>query len=261
MCIRDSFKVIERFKYRGDGAGYLEDTDRHLFVVDAFGGTPRQLTDGPFDHGGPLIWTDERTILFSANRREDRRRHPNDTELWTVDASTKVLTKLTDREGPDGSPVFDRESGTLYWSGYNDRRQGHQQPEIHSSPIGGAAIRVLTGSVDRIISDLHVDGGRLHAALSSEGVKSLVELSADGEPSAVRFPLHGMGSGRPYSGGEFDARGGTLAWVGGDPTWPGELHVQRGGDVRQVTDVNSDCLLYTSPSPRDRTRSRMPSSA
>ena len=29
-----------------------------------------------------------------------------------------------------------------------------------------------------------------------------------------------------------------------------------GGSVK-----NSDCLLYTSPSPRDRTRSRMPSSA
>ena len=26
-------------------------------------------------------------------------------------------------------------------------------------------------------------------------------------------------------------------------------------------DDNKDCLLYTSPSPRDRTRSRMPSSA
>ena len=26
-------------------------------------------------------------------------------------------------------------------------------------------------------------------------------------------------------------------------------------------DINNDCLLYTSPSPRDRTRSRMPSSA
>ena len=106
--------------------------------------------------------------------------------------------------------MFDRESGTLYWSGYDDRRQGHQQPEIHSSPIGGAAIRVLTGSVDRIISDLHVDGGRLHAALSSEGVKSLVELSADGEPSAVRFPLHGMGSaGHPAS----SACAGDLAWI------------------------------------------------
>ena len=26
-------------------------------------------------------------------------------------------------------------------------------------------------------------------------------------------------------------------------------------------ELNADCLLYTSPSPRDRTRSRMPSSA
>ena len=28
-----------------------------------------------------------------------------------------------------------------------------------------------------------------------------------------------------------------------------------------MADVSEDCLLYTSPSPRDRTRSRMPSSA
>ena len=30
---------------------------------------------------------------------------------------------------------------------------------------------------------------------------------------------------------------------------------------RRAEEVLSDCLLYTSPSPRDRTRSRMPSSA
>ena len=34
------------------------------------------------------------------------------------------------------------------------------------------------------------------------------------------------------------------------------------GVIRHWNDVNSNvCLLYTSPSPRDRTRSRMPSSA
>ena len=32
-------------------------------------------------------------------------------------------------------------------------------------------------------------------------------------------------------------------------------------DVGQIIDEVSSCLLYTSPSPRDRTRSRMPSSA
>ena len=32
-------------------------------------------------------------------------------------------------------------------------------------------------------------------------------------------------------------------------------------DLPELLDKISNCLLYTSPSPRDRTRSRMPSSA
>ena len=32
-------------------------------------------------------------------------------------------------------------------------------------------------------------------------------------------------------------------------------------ELHDVVDLFSTCLLYTSPSPRDRTRSRMPSSA
>ena len=33
-----------------------------------------------------------------------------------------------------------------------------------------------------------------------------------------------------------------------------------GGEAQRIK-LSKDCLLYTSPSPRDRTRSRMPSSA
>ena len=40
----------------------------------------------------------------------------------------------------------------------------------------------------------------------------------------------------------------------------GVTHVLRGTDLRSVTDIHR-CLLYTSPSPRDRQKSRMPSSA
>ena len=36
-------------------------------------------------------------------------------------------------------------------------------------------------------------------------------------------------------------------------------HLNR--NVQQFLNLYWDCLLYTSPSPRDRTRSRMPSSA
>ena len=42
--------------------------------------------------------------------------------------------------------------------------------------------------------------------------------------------------------------------------------IESGAEAKEVISdglvtVNGDCLLYTSPSPRDRTRSRMPSSA
>ena len=44
---------------------------------------------------------------------------------------------------------------------------------------------------------------------------------------------------------------------GADTDVPGDTEVHPGGAGEPV----GVCLLYTSPSPRDRTRSRMPSSA
>ena len=38
-------------------------------------------------------------------------------------------------------------------------------------------------------------------------------------------------------------------------------HVENYFDMSEEEVVSCNCLLYTSPSPRDRTRSRMPSSA
>ena len=40
-----------------------------------------------------------------------------------------------------------------------------------------------------------------------------------------------------------------------------DIIIQRISEPPTLAELSSDCLLYTSPSPRDRTRSRMPSSA
>ena len=44
-------------------------------------------------------------------------------------------------------------------------------------------------------------------------------------------------------------------------TLDGETVFSGDVDLEEFTDNNSACLLYTSPSPRDRQKSRMPSSA
>src|SRR5439155_2795012 len=56
-------KVIDKLVYRFNGVGYLKPGHTQLFIVPADGGTPRQLSHGPVNHGGsPLsgsdaVWT------------------------------------------------------------------------------------------------------------------------------------------------------------------------------------------------------------
>ena len=45
--------VLDRLWYRQDGEGYRPYGFRHVFVVPATGGAPRQLTSGDFEHGAP----------------------------------------------------------------------------------------------------------------------------------------------------------------------------------------------------------------
>ena len=56
--------------------------------------------------------------------------------------------------------------------------------------------------------------------------------------------------------------GGTTIYLSGQiPLIPETMEIVEGGIEEQIHQVFKNCLLYTSPSPRDRTRSRMPSSA
>ena len=57
-------EVITDLTYRSDAEGYLKPGYRHVYVVSADGGAPRQLTFGAFNEAGPLSCTpDGRHLL------------------------------------------------------------------------------------------------------------------------------------------------------------------------------------------------------
>jgi len=69
-----------------------------------------------------------------------------------------------------------------------------------------------------------------------------------------------------------DRQGAKSYFVGGDPEYPNDAGFLKNGWVKvdfqsavgpilKAGGLGYNCLLYTSPSPRDRHRSRMPSSA
>ena len=105
---------------------------------------------------------------------------------------------------------------------------------------------------------------------AEDGIRDLVRSRGLGDV----YKRQGWG----YGGGIYNAGAGVLslidsALVSNTATFGGALAVQNGAVTLDNTQLASNraansenaagggCLLYTSPSPRDRTRSRMPSSA
>ena len=135
--------------------------------------------------------------------------------------------------------------------------------------IDGALGRLFEAVVDVALEDQKLDSGRLLTILARSGFNSVASdlLRADtmpysftqttADPARVRADLDeaiAIMVARP----EVDAalKQATAAM---------QTHFTEEAFERQVAMVREkqalDCLLYTSPSPRDRTRSRMPSSA
>ncbi len=111
-------RVMTRLRYRADGAGYLPFGFNQIFVLPVDGGTPRQITSGDFSHGGRLSWTpDSSSILVAANRRDDADLEGSDTDVYRVSVVGGVLTRLSDRFGPDNGPVISPDGSKIAWTG------------------------------------------------------------------------------------------------------------------------------------------------
>ncbi|WP_278361034.1 TolB family protein, partial [Idiomarina abyssalis] len=114
-------KYVDKDNYRFDGGGYAKDGHQQIYVMPATGGSPRQLTDDEFNHGGQLAWSpDSKHIFFSANRRDDAFRQPVNSEIYRLTLSSKEISAVTDRNGPDSSPKVSPDGEKIAFTGYDD---------------------------------------------------------------------------------------------------------------------------------------------
>ena len=73
--------------------------------MPATGGTPRQLTDGDWDHNG-VEWTpDGKQILFTSLRVPDAEYQWRESEIYSVNVDTGAITQLTTPQGPGRQPA------------------------------------------------------------------------------------------------------------------------------------------------------------
>jgi len=241
----DPLQAIDRVVYRADGEGFLPDAYRQVFVVPADGGTARQLTDGPWQHGD-IAWTpDGRELLVSANRRADADLMPADSEIHAIDVASGSMRALTSRFGPDESPAVSPDGRLIAYTGFDDRFQGYQRSRLYLMRRDTGEIRELAATLDRDVEQptWSDDGRTIYIRYDDQGKTRIATVGLDGRLTNLADDLGGEGWSRPYGGGSFSvARDGSIAYSANDPLAPADVGLFARGRARRLTQLNADLL-------------------
>jgi dipeptidyl aminopeptidase/acylaminoacyl peptidase len=238
----DPLEVIDAVTYRFDGAGYFKPGYQQIFWVPADGGSPAQLTFGPTNAGAQVSWTpDSRSVLFSANLGKDWERNRNESEIYRLSIDGGTPARLTNRKGPDNSPVVSPDGRLVAFTGFDDVARSNQDEKLYVMNLDGSGRRVLTANVDRNVGNpvWSSDSRSIYVLYDEHGSNRVARVGLDGSFRDVATGLTGPGLDRPYSGGEFSvSRGGTVAVTTGDNLHPSDVGVALSGAVRKLTHLN-----------------------
>ncbi len=237
----------DRFKNRQDGVGYLDFGFHHIFVIPLEGGTPFQVTSGDYQHASTAAWTpDSRHLVFSANRNSDWVRDHRNSEIYIAPIAGGEIRALTDRTGPDESPVVSPDGRQIAFVGYEDRRRTYQISRLQLMDADGSGQRVVTVGLDRSVVNpvWAADGSGLYFQYDDEGNTKLGFATRDGEVTVLAGNL-GAEYARPYGRGSFSvARDGAFAVNQTRPDQPGDVAVGASESAaRRITSLNED--LFT----------------
>ena len=91
--------------YRMDGEGFFAGKNRHVHIVSAHGGEPRQVTDGDWHSVQPAFSADGRTLAVVSNRSEGRKENRL-SDIWLIELATGRAERLTPEDGAYVTPAW-----------------------------------------------------------------------------------------------------------------------------------------------------------
>ena len=171
-------RVIDRLLYRLDGVGFIYERRQHLFLVDANGGEPKQLTDGDWDDKDPSWSPDGTHIAFISSRAEDRWRLPcNDVYVLSIEEKrTGELRRLTDGTRSCFSPSWSPDGKSIAFLAKPKLRSGnHHELFIIDALVPHAGPNCLTGEFEGGCSDW------TNSDMTNEQMMPAPVWSADGQ--------------------------------------------------------------------------------
>ena len=243
-------RITDRLYHEADGRGYIPPGFNHLFVLSSEGGLARQGTSGDFHHRGRLSWLAKGDkIYFSGNRNEDWEYDFRNSEIYSVNIYDGSIEALTDRTGPDSSPVVSPDGLWIAYTGYDDKVQAYQVRKIYIMRPDGSDRKVLTSELDRSAGSLQWsdDGKGIYFTYDNHGNTKVAYVTMNGTVRKLADNLGGTSLGRPYGGGSFSvSKNGKIAYTHSRPQYPAEvaLYAPKSKSTPLITLLNKPLLQY-----------------
>ncbi len=237
--------LVDRLSWQRDGTGPVEKGYTHIFVVDAIvGGTPRQVTDGKFNHGDPEWGADGKTLYVSGTRKPDAE-YVRDSEIYAIDLPTQQIRALTDRRGPDTNPTVSPDGQWIAYTGYDEKNYTSHLANLYLMDKSGGSKRVWADRLNNSPADMTwaPDGSGVYVAVEEKGSTSIY--------FAALKPGNGprkLTDGAQMLTGFSLAENGQAATVRSTPGEPGSLttfriqSTQNAASWKKLVDVNADVL-------------------
>ncbi|MEO6758624.1 MAG: DPP IV N-terminal domain-containing protein, partial [Saprospiraceae bacterium] len=242
--------VVEtRLKWRADGVGGIGQRPlgfAHLFVVPVTGGTPRQLSDGDYDHGGDPSWMpDGKSIVVHGARREDADAVLYGDDIWRFSLDGGKPVQLTKVAGTETNPLVSPDGKYIAFTGFPDKGFSSHNTNLYVMNADGTGLRQLAAGLDRSVSAPQWEAG-------SRGLLAIVEDS--GKSHFYRVPVDGSavavtaGNGRyatAYASAEAFSlsKGGRVAVSYSSPNEPKDIVTFAvGGAMTRLTETNKGLM-------------------
>lgn len=242
-------KYIDKTNYRTNSGGFVKSGYQHIYVVPSVGGTPRQVTQGDFHHSGVINWSaDNQNIIISADRHTDWENRPLESDIYQVNIHNSKVVLLTDRSGPDDSPVISPNGKNIAYLRVEDRKLSSQNANVFVMTKDGKNTKNLTKGLDRPLQDIQwsLDGKGVYFSYVDHGEKRLAYVTLKGKVKKFNVVLGGQSLGRPYTSGEYRVAGKKhIVYTVGNTQKPADLAVFKlssKNSNKEITQLNDDLL-------------------
>ena len=238
--------VITRYLYKPDAEEGLtrfnDNRRRHIFIVDAEGGTPRQLTTGDFEEHSIDFSPDGREIAFVSNREADPDLFYN-PDLFVLRVEDGSVRRLTATESAEYQPRWSPDGRSIAFlgtrRGLTDLETTMEDTHVWVMAADGSGRRELGRAVDdrQGSAAWAPDGAAVYCTVQERGYVRLYRLPLGGKPEVAVGEDGRVGD---YAVGRDGAV--AYAFAGRDDLAQLYLRPRDGGAPRRLTDLNAEVL-------------------